>query len=376
MQFSQMKNGRNVRHGFIKFPTDSPRENLTTCFSLPLCLQYTKDGFVPHLTWDLLKHVPDNSAPALIPLCSMYDLIPTLQSSGQKLSDFISSDFNRQIFLTDQDVLVKRRQGFNSSDFIPIWTESGRKNIYPTDLLNCVNVFKPDAYRLLADGETNKESSNKRLDKSVHNTAQLTKKSFNIEGQSCKIKPVFGSIVGGWNLKQRLISIEHLKSYDVDGYIIDGLLAEDLLNESTDTKENLNALITYICSHLPLNKPRALFGPLKPERVADAVSAGIDIFDSSYCSYLTSIHTALVLQSKAFPFEATSKLLNLADDSFKHDFTVIEKDCCCYTCFKGFTRAYLNHLINVKEMLGSILINLHNLYVYYDFFNQISYLTH
>ena len=162
----------------LKDSNDSPICLTGKSFSLPLCLQYTKDGFIPHLTWYLLKYFPDNNVPALISLCSVYNLLPALKSCDSSLSNFISSDFNRSIFLTTQDVLVNRRQGYNSGTFIPIWTESGREKIYPTDLIDCVKFFKPDLYQLLADGETPKNTSNKRLDKSVENTIQLAQNSF------------------------------------------------------------------------------------------------------------------------------------------------------------------------------------------------------
>ncbi|XP_053212293.1 queuine tRNA-ribosyltransferase accessory subunit 2-like [Panonychus citri] len=339
-------------------------------FSLPLCLEYTKDGLIPHLTWDLLKYIPDKNVPALVSLGSVYNLLPVLRSCDSSFSEFISSDFNRSIFLTIQDVLVNRRQGFNSPTFTPIWTESGRQNIYPIDLIECVKSLKPDFYHLLADGETPKNCSNKRVDKSVENTIKLAENSFGIKDFDWTIKPIFGVIEGGWNIEKRLTSIEKTKSLPVDGYIVDGLLSTDLLDDSNGLE--LKLLISKICSNLPDDKPRALFGPLKPERVIDVISSGIDIIDSSYCAYLTNNETALLVDINCDNItNITSNLIRLSDDNLKEDFKVIDHDCNCYTCTKGFTRAYLNHLMKTKELLGPILINLHNLFVYYNFINQI-----
>lgn len=147
-------------------------------------------------------------------------------------------------------------------------------------------------------------------------------------------------------------------------------MSTDLLDDSNGLE--LKLLISKICSNLPDDKPRALFGPLKPERVIDVISSGIDIIDSSYCAYLTNNETALLVDINCDNItNITSNLIRLSDDNLKEDFKVIDRDCNCYTCTKGFTRAYLNHLMKTKELLGPILINLHNLFVYYNFINQI-----
>ena len=44
---------------------------------------------------------------------------------------------------------------------------------------------------------------------------------------------------------------------------------------------------------------------------------------------------------------------------FARDFTPVDEICRCYTC-QNFTKAYLNHLLKVGEMLGGILGTIHN----------------
>jgi len=44
---------------------------------------------------------------------------------------------------------------------------------------------------------------------------------------------------------------------------------------------------------------------------------------------------------------------------YKEDFTPLDEECDCYAC-KNYTKAYLRHLINAGEMLGAILLSLHN----------------
>jgi queuine tRNA-ribosyltransferase len=46
--------------------------------------------------------------------------------------------------------------------------------------------------------------------------------------------------------------------------------------------------------------------------------------------------------------------------AYKEDFTTLDKECDCYAC-KNYTKAYLRHMINVNEMMGAMLISLHNI---------------
>jgi len=53
--------------------------------------------------------------------------------------------------------------------------------------------------------------------------------------------------------------------------------------------------------------------------------------------------------------------LNLMNAGFARDERPIDPDCGCYTC-RQFSRAYLRHLVNAKEMLAATLLSIHNLY--------------
>merc|ERR1719211_295483 len=63
-------------------------------------------------------------------------------------------------------------------------------------------------------------------------------------------------------------------------------------------------------------------------------------------------------------------MMDLNEGQYKNDFRPISNCCSCYTCRK-FTRAYINHLLNVNELLAPILLTLHNLHHYATFFKTI-----
>src|SRR5207247_11187096 len=62
----------------------------------------------------------------------------------------------------------------------------------------------------------------------------------------------------------------------------------------------------------------------------------------------------------AFTVEGTLRLRNACH---KRDSAPIESDCQCYAC-RHFSRGYLHHLFLTNEMLGPILLALHNVAFY------------
>ena len=53
--------------------------------------------------------------------------------------------------------------------------------------------------------------------------------------------------------------------------------------------------------------------------------------------------------------------MNLRNAKYARDTGPLDPACGCPTC-TTYTRAYLRHLVSVKEMLGPILLSVHNLY--------------
>ena len=62
--------------------------------------------------------------------------------------------------------------------------------------------------------------------------------------------------------------------------------------------------------------------------------------------------------------------VKLKNTKYKDDLDPIDTECECYTC-QNFSRAYLRHLKNCNEILGSRLATIHNLFFYFDLMRQI-----
>jgi queuine tRNA-ribosyltransferase len=78
----------------------------------------------------------------------------------------------------------------------------------------------------------------------------------------------------------------------------------------------------------------------------------VDVFDCVLPTRLARTGTAFT----------TNGRLNLRNAAFTADTRPLEAECDCYCC-RHFTRAYLRHLVNQKEILGAELLSLHNLRV-------------
>jgi queuine tRNA-ribosyltransferase len=131
-----------------------------------------------------------------------------------------------------------------------------------------------------------------------------------------------------------------------DGYAIGGLAVGE-------PAEVMYAIVEVCEALLPVDKPRYLMGVGTPINLIEAVARGVDMFD---CVLPTRNGRNANL------FTRTGSI-NLRNAKFKTDFSPPDPDCSCYTC-SNFSRAYLRHLFQVKEILGLQLATIHNLSFY------------
>lgn len=184
---------------------------------------------------------------------------------------------------------------------------------------------------------------------------------------------IFGAIVGGCNVEERRRCAHEVAKRDVSGYWIGGFGLGERIDERP-------ALLSCVTDTLPEDKPRQVSGLDLPEEVLQGIAAGIDLFDSSYIYNITLGGYAL-----SFPVDGTEthsssydwssigsdlSKINLRATVYRKDTSPIVNQCGCYTC-QNHTRAYINHLLNVHEMLAQILLEIHNTHHYLMFFRNI-----
>ena len=157
---------------------------------------------------------------------------------------------------------------------------------------------------------------------------------------------LFGIVQGGINPDLRSYCADELVKIDFDGYAIGGLSVGEGHADMIKT-------VAHTTQLLPKNKPRYLMGVGTPSDIIAAVKAGVDMFDC-------------VLPTRngrnAFAFTKNGPL-RLRNNAHINDTRSIEAGCDCYCC-ENFSRGTLRHFFNVGEMLGPILVSLHNLRFY------------
>lgn len=164
---------------------------------------------------------------------------------------------------------------------------------------------------------------------------------------------LFGIVQGGLSPELRARSAEALVAMDFSGYAIGGLSVGESNQEMYRT---LDATVPL----LPLDKPRYLMGVGTPENLLEGVSRGVDMFDCV-------LPTRNGRNALAFTSEGKVRLRNA---QFTADPSPLDPACDCYTC-AHFSRAYLRYLFLVNEMLGPILVSLHNVAYYARLMRQI-----
>jgi queuine tRNA-ribosyltransferase len=154
---------------------------------------------------------------------------------------------------------------------------------------------------------------------------------------------LFGIVQGGIYLDLRSQAVADLVALELPGYAIGGVSVGE-------EPELINATVKHTTPLLPANKPRYLMGVGTYQEMVKAIASGIDLFDCVIPTRFGRHGTALVNGSR----------INLKNAQYKRDYQPLDKFCPCYTC-QNFTKAYLNHLVKSREMLGYILLSLHNI---------------
>jgi queuine tRNA-ribosyltransferase len=169
---------------------------------------------------------------------------------------------------------------------------------------------------------------------------------------------LFGIIQGGTDMAARSWCVERVCNIDLPGYAIGGVAVGE-------GPEQIAAVVRHTAPLMPDAKPRYLMGVGYERDLLAAVRAGVDMFDCV-------LPTRNGRNANAFTPTGQMRLRNA---KFAHDPAPIDPACDCPACrpaahsMRGpsgmdlphFSRAYLRHLFMADEMLGPILVTLHNL---------------
>ncbi len=144
----------------------------------------------------------------------------------------------------------------------------------------------------------------------------------------------------------RKIAAEHVATFNSDGYAIGGL--------SVGEKEaDMYEMIEVVNEILPEDKPRYLMGVGTPVNILQAIDRGIDMFD---CVMPTrNGRNGMLFTQKG--------IINIKNNKWRDDLSPIDPDGTSYVDHH-YSKAYLRHLFNAKEMLAAQIGSIHNLAFY------------
>ncbi len=153
---------------------------------------------------------------------------------------------------------------------------------------------------------------------------------------------LFGIVQGGMYGDLRAKSAEAVAKMDFIGNAIGGLSVGE-------PKPMMYEMLDVVTGILPEEKPRYLMGVGSADCLVEGVARGVDLFDCVLQTRIARNGTALVRNGK----------LVIRNQEFAKDFRPIDEQCDCYAC-RNHTRAYIRHLVKTNEILGAILLSIHN----------------
>ncbi|XP_016933227.3 queuine tRNA-ribosyltransferase accessory subunit 2 [Drosophila suzukii] len=339
----------------------------------PLLLQTTKGGSIPWLSADVFEsHVSQKPQVLQFTLSTMDQMTEALtqwHSSGDRgLSDYVGFPGHLNILLL-RDPCETTPSGGNDRDIQPLFTRRGKESLTPERYMEMVASFKPDVYQGLCDADTNAESAKKRVQKSADRTEKFM--HYIYEHRDKVESTLLAPIVGGYCTFARTQSIKHVREQPAGsygGYILEGFHTNGLTATTLESSKLLS-IVEHCIKQLEEDKPRIMTGAYTPLTVVELISQGIDVFDTSY-AYCASLNFKAL--TFGFVQDAVEHVpfLDITDEAIKEEFKPLLSNCSCLTCQKH-TRAYLHHLYKTNELLGPILLMVHNLHHYMAFFEAI-----
>jgi queuine tRNA-ribosyltransferase len=152
-------------------------------------------------------------------------------------------------------------------------------------------------------------------------------------------------VQGGLDLDLRWQCAAQLVAIGFEGYAIGGLSVGE-------TPSDMHRVLEGLCPALPQDQPRYLMGVGRPQDILESVRRGVDMFDCV-------MPTRNGRNALAFTDNGPLRLRNLCH---RDDDRPLDE--CTPSIAQQFSRAYIRHLFQAGEMLGPILLTVHNLAYY------------
>ncbi len=178
--------------------------------------------------------------------------------------------------------------------------------------------------------------------------ANLCRQQPNGENQA-----LFGIVQGGVFADLRRDCAGKLAEIGFEGYAVGGIGVGE-------PAELMAPTIAASLEGIPQDAPRYLMGVGYMRQIVEAIACGIDMFDCVIPTRVARNGSALTRTGRYAIKSAV----------YKEDSEPIEPGCDCAAC-RNFSRAYVRHLLNAREILGARLLTHHNVHRYMVFMREI-----
>lgn len=155
---------------------------------------------------------------------------------------------------------------------------------------------------------------------------------------------LWGISQGGIYEDLREKSARELKELDFDGYSIGGLA----LGETIEQEMKMVRVHKKIIGE---GKPCYLMGAGNPPEMLEAISLGVDMFDSRFPTKCARHGTIFTSKGR----------LRLFQSRYTKDKKPLDENCKCFVC-KNYSRAYIKYQLKQQEAVGMRLASFHNLF--------------
>ena len=153
---------------------------------------------------------------------------------------------------------------------------------------------------------------------------------------------LFPIVQGNMFADLRVESAKFTRDYAECGIAVGGLSVGE-------PSELMYQMLDEVRPYLPENMPHYLMGVGTPDYILEGIERGIDMCDCVLPTRIARNGTAMTSHGKVV----------VRNGAYKQDFTPLDDECDCYCC-RNFTKAYLRHLVNCKEILAAELLSIHN----------------
>ncbi|KAK5993234.1 Queuine tRNA-ribosyltransferase accessory subunit 2 [Cladobotryum mycophilum] len=333
----------------------------------PTFIVATSRGVVPHLTPDNLKKYSSVNAVYM----GLEDFIekkdsPVFQTpngDARRLHSFTALPSEVITVLGPRRCPAVTTPVGNTVKTISVFTSTGFRNVTVPEYASAIESLQPDIVLPMADlPHTSTTPVSKKLVRMVEHTEVWMDEFFK------QLSPKERLDNPGISVFAPVLPVEYPIQWDYLRYL------------SEDVREDISGLAVYSTNIVPelINYPSliplpkiSMDLPKTPHDVLRQIALGIDICTLPFVNNVSDSGVALTFSFPAWANKGVQPLgINMWSPEHSTAVVPLAEGCQCYACTKHH-RAYLQHLLNAKEMLGWNLLQIHNYNVINEFFKGI-----